>query len=298
MSLTLAIKSFRPNKTHVILAVALSIGGIAALSAKNYLIHEMETIESQHQSTMSEVIVAKKAVLAGELLTADNLAIRKVPSAYIPSTALDPEKFASIEGKLSAYELKSGDMIMQSSIANPKIPSFSTQLKSGRRAITVAVDEINSISGMLEPNDKIDLLVTIDQEGQKITQPVLQNVNILATGQQAHNARNSTHQDEVKSYDTITLDISPEEAELIISARETGKLTALLRNPSDKQTTSINYVPQKKMPSITASIPPMLEESIANTPKIARGIPVLYGNQAQNMNMENLQIANSNQKIK
>ena len=58
------------------------------------------------------------------------------------------------------------------------------KLTIGKRAITFPVDEINSISGMLQPGDKIDLIATIRQLNNDVTYPLLQDVQILATGTQ------------------------------------------------------------------------------------------------------------------
>src|SRR3546814_15321073 len=59
---------------------------------------------------------------------------------------------------------------------------FSNRLGQGRRAITMPVDVINSVSGLLEPGDLIDLYVSFEYRRKRITAPLLQGVMVLATG--------------------------------------------------------------------------------------------------------------------
>jgi pilus assembly protein CpaB len=115
-------------------------------------------------------------------------------------------------------------------LESKRASTFSARVASGRRAMSIAVDEISSISGMLEPGDSIDLMLTTDQKGKKLTFPVIQSVLVLAAGQRV----TTDSSGEKRSYSTITLDTTPEEARRLIIAREAGKLTALLRNPQDK----------------------------------------------------------------
>src|SRR5690606_18918337 len=134
------------------------------------------------------------------------------------------------KGRAVAFDVKAGEMLMWSQMEGEKVPTFSTRIEAGRRAITVAVDEINSISGLLEPGDLIDLLVTVDQQGEKVTVPLLQGVRVMATGQRSVDDPKSG---ERRMYSTVTLNTDPLQAQNVVLAREAGRITALLRNPQD-----------------------------------------------------------------
>jgi pilus assembly protein CpaB len=96
----------------------------------------------------------------------------------------------------------------------------------------VPVDEVNSISGMLQPGDRIDLMVSARKDNKAYMFPLLQNVAVLATGSQAVPAGDGKDGGR-RSYTTITLDASPQDAQRVLAAREIGKLAALLRSPGD-----------------------------------------------------------------
>jgi pilus assembly protein CpaB len=220
------------NKTWLSLGVALSIGLLTALAARSFLSHQMEAMAESNKRETVDILVAKTEVAAGSKLSKENLAVRKIPVDFAQSGAVRPEDFARIDGKAIAFNLRSGEMLMWSQMEAQRAPTFSARLPPGRRAITVVVDEINSISGMLEPGDLIDLMFAVEQNGQKLVLPLLQSMQIMATGQRVVDDPKSG---EKAQFATVTLNATPEQAKNIIIARETGKLTALLRNPNDKE---------------------------------------------------------------
>lgn len=257
-----SLSSIKFGKTTMALCIALLIGLLAAWGARSYLAQRVEALEAKSQGKTVQVIVAKTDLGKGAKLSSSTLALRAVPIEFAHSSALKPEDFQAIDGQTLAFGAKSGEIIFWGLIEGKKVPTFSARVEPGRRAITVPVDEINSISGMLEPGDLIDLMLTIDQNGKKATIALLQSVQIMATGQRSVDDPKSG---ERRSYTTVTLNTAVQDAQKVIVARESGRLTALLRNPADK--TPIQHAPggafnQQIMPTDTG---------------LTREIPVLYG---------------------
>lgn len=264
------------NKKWVSLGVALSIGLLTALAARSFLSHQIEAIAENNKRGTVDIVVAKTEVAAGSRLGKENLAVRKIPLDFAQSGAVRPEDFARIDGKAIAYNLRSGEMIMWSQMETQRAPTFSARLAPGQRAITVVVDEINSISGMLEPGDLIDLMFAVDRNGQKVVLPLLQSVQVMATGQRSVDDPKSG---ERAQYATVTLNATPEQAKNIIVARETGKLTALLRNPNDKEPIGNKSL---DLASLFGS------GRVAH--HVAQGVPVLYGGSGMKLPPEALRL--------
>jgi pilus assembly protein CpaB len=254
----------KPGKTWIVLGVSIVIGIAAALVARGYLSGRMAEIEAGAKGRTTGVVVAKKDLPKGIRLSGENAAVRMIPVDYAHSNAITPEEFDRVDGNTLAYPLKSGEMILRGVLEGKKAPTFSARIQEGRRAITVPVDEINSISGMLEPGDIVDLMITVDQKGKKITFPLLQTVPVMATGQRS---TDDPKTGERRSYTTVTLDTTPEAAQNIIVAREVGKITALLRNPHDTQ----------PIPHAHGDLAALLRTKDSSVPGAERKIPVLYG---------------------
>lgn len=257
------------NKTWIVLGAALAIGIAAAFASRSYLNTQVEAIEARGKHQTVEIVVAKTEIEKGSILSSQNLALRRIPVEYAHSGAVKPEDFQRVDGTAIAYAVRSGEMIMWSQMEGKRAPTFSARLLAGQRAITVVVDEINSISGMLEPGDLIDLMFTIDQSGRKAIVPLLQSVQVMATGQRSVDDPKSG---ERSQFATVTLNTTPDQAKSIIVARETGKLTALLRNPTDKQAIG------SKSFDLAALFGANHELSRATSS--VSGIPVLYGGNA------------------
>lgn len=277
MKLKLPARS-RVNKTWAVLGTALAIGLLAAVATRSFLSTQVAEIAARNQHQTISVVVAKTELAPHTVLSNANLAVRKIPVAYAHSGAVLPADFERIDGGAIAFPVKPGEMIMWSQMAGKRAPTFSARLQSGQRGITVVVDEINSISGMLEPGDLIDLMFSMDQNGKKLVLPLLQGMQVMATGQRSVDDPKSG---ERTQFATVTLDATPDQARNIIIARESGKLTALLRNPSDKH---IIGNQRYDLAALFGAQP------VARPPRQATGIPVLYGGSGARFPPEALQL--------
>lgn len=269
------LPAFRPNKTWLALGAALGIGIVAAVVARSYLSNRLAEIDAHNRGKMVSVIVAKKELGKGDRISEDTVAVRPIPLDYVHSQAIPPDNFDRVEGQPLAFPVKPGEMILWSLLEGKKVPTFSTRVAAGHRAITVPVDEINSISGMLEPGDMVDLIATVDRGERKYTFVLLQSIPVLATGQRSLDDPKSG---ERRLYSTVTLDATPEEAQKIIRGRESGKLTALLRNPHDKAA-----LPTTDIAALFAGDAPAAAEG--------GGVPVLYGGRSGALPPEGLRLS-------
>lgn len=224
------------NRSWLLLGVALVLGGLSAYGVKRYIERHVEDIEARSRlQRMVKVVVPKEDLPKGAVLDATKVAVREMPSDWAHSNALTPEQFERVEGQQLAYPVARGEMLMWSLLEGQRAASFSARLPSGQRAITVPVDEVNSISGLLQPGDRIDLMVSAKRDSKTFLFPLLQNVTVLATGAQAIPVAGWDGKEGSKrSFTTVTLEASPDDARRVLAAREVGKLAAMLRAPGDK----------------------------------------------------------------
>jgi pilus assembly protein CpaB len=258
-------------RSWLILGAAIGIGLLAALAARHFLAQQVEAIEAKNKGQQVQQVVAKVALRKGDPINSDTVAVRPIPAEYAHDTALTPDEFDRFNGSTLAYPVRPGEIIVWAMLEGQRAPTFSARVVQGRRAITFPVDEINSISGMLEPGDQIDLMLSTEINGRTRTLPIVQSLNVMATGQRVDE---DTPGNEKRQYSTVTVDTSIEQAQILIAARGKGKLTALLRNPKDQQA----------MASDNAEIMAVLGLSERLTPKASkniRSVPVLYGGRSQ-----------------
>jgi pilus assembly protein CpaB len=262
------MKKFAINRSMVLLVAALAMGGLSAFGVKRYIEGQMAEIEARSKSGKTmRVLVPKDDLPKGAELSDKAVAVREVPAEWGHSNAITPQQFDRVEHQKLAYPAARGEMLLWSMLEGQRAPSFSARLPNGLRAITVQVDEVNSISGMLQPGDKIDLMASARKDNRAVMFPLMQNVTVLATGSQAVPASESKEGGR-RTYSTITLEASPQDAQRVLAAREVGKIAALLRSPGD---TAQAYTQRRDALSLLG-----LGDS---QPTIAgdRSVPVLYG---------------------
>lgn len=267
-------RSLKPSKTWIVLGASLGIGLLAALGARSYLTGRVAELEAKARGRNLQVVVASRDVDKGTKISTETVSVRSMPQEFVHSSAVGPEQFDRIDGQALAFPLKGGEPILWSLLEPQKPPTFSTRVATGRRAITVPVDEINSISGLLEPGDLIDLMLTVDQKGRKVTVPLIQGVRVMATGQRQANDPKSG---ERRTFTTVTLDTDPTQARNIIVARDAGRIVALLRNPQDDAGARFN---DRDLAALLG------EASRAG----AQEIPVLYGGRGAKLPPEALNL--------
>jgi pilus assembly protein CpaB len=130
--------------------------------------------------------------------------------------------------------LKGGEPVLRSHLAKDIGAGFSSQLAEGMRALTFAVDEEASISGMLAPGDRIDIFFTTSAGNESVTLPMLVNVPVIATGvRTTTNAGYLADSRAMVQFNNVTVSVTPEDAAKITLAQDAGKITVALRQPGD-----------------------------------------------------------------
>lgn len=223
------------NRSMLILAFALLAGLLAAWAARQHIQGRVLQLEAQARVPTVQRIVAAHDLPVGTRLGNDHLAVRDFPETLVPGESLAPAHYTRLTGQVLRGALRAGDPILPVHTFVPQREAFSSQIGLGRRAITMPVDRINSVSGLLEPGDLIDLYVSFEYQRRMITAPLLQGVLVLATDTRTRDDAQDAADD--PGYTTVTLDASPEDAVKLVAARHSGSITAVLRPVNDSQAT-------------------------------------------------------------
>jgi pilus assembly protein CpaB len=232
------------DRKNLLLAIAGGVLGVAASLLAYFYLEKAETqIQEKAQAEQSRnlvgVVVAKADLAAGATVGDDNMAIRQVPKDYVyPETVL-PDGFDKARGQALLKPLGKGQPLLLAYLSESGASGLSDKLKEGRRAVSINVDEVSSMNGLIAPGDRIDLLIGSRNNLGAIITPLLQDVKVLATGSQFAPRTNAGGDDKFGlRYATLTLDVTPEESERIVLARASGTLTAVLRGRGDNTRTA------------------------------------------------------------
>ena len=261
----------KPSRNALLMLAAILAGLAAAWFARRYIQDHIRALDEQAKVRTVSRIVADLDLPEGLRLERLHLAVMQVPASWVPSGSIAPDDVQSIEGKVVTTALRKGDIVLRANLASQKHQAFSQKVRPGRRAVTMPVDAINSVSGMLVPGDLIDLYVSFEYRRKRITAPLLQGVLVLATGDESQRGSTADDSAQVTNFSTVTLDTSPEEAARLVAARQAGTITALLRHPDDAKASN---------KGVQGDLATML--GIAKSQPVSRTRPaVVYGNQPQ-----------------
>ena len=244
-------------KRQVVLIISLVAGLIAALLTRTYLTVKENEIRAEKERLIKkygtiEVITFKRDVPSGTVLSKADIEPRLAPALGLRGQAVTDE--ADVLGRKIIVGHKAREVVFWSDVegGDPRAKGLSADVKRQMRAMSINVNGAASVSGMIKPNDHVDVIGTFNfpddegkiKRGDPVTCTILQNVLVLATGKDT----SKTQSRELgmvggSNYSTVTLEVSPREAEMLAFAEQIkGRLILTLRNRND--TSSEKELPQ------------------------------------------------------
>jgi pilus assembly protein CpaB len=255
------------------LLIALALGLMAGLIAWSAIKAREKKVKDRWQTV--NVLCAKVDIPEGAELDAEMIAVKEIPTRFVTESFIKVDEESSLKqespvGQRVMVPLKAGDPILVSHFAAAREADFSTMINPKGRAVTIDVQEKNAVGLWVRPNDHVDVIGSFrDPESQaQKTVTLLQNVVVLATGRITANTNYVP--EEEKKFQTVTLLVLPEEAEILTLAQEMGSLTLLLRNPDDLDYEEKRLVVDQKM-LLTGERANELQQKRYKTIQIIRG---------------------------
>src|SRR5260370_40563618 len=222
----------RNKRFFIVLTGALLFGVLAAFSVSRYL-----SSAQAFSKDLRRVVVARVAVPLGTKLVAEQLMVVQFSKESAPDGAFEsPEKLV---GRVAVTNLAVREPIIESRLApEGTAGGLSAIIPEGYRAMTVKVDDVVGINGFIMPGTLVDVVVvmtpqeaTAGQAAGPISKIVLQNIKVLANGQNIDKPENQRDANSVKA---VTLLVTPEQAEKLALAASEGKLKLVMRNSIDQ----------------------------------------------------------------
>lgn len=250
----------------VLFLIAAVLAALVASAAYHYLQQReaamREELAAKGTSNAVQrvaVVVPRVDVEAGSALQGDIFVSRNVEADLVyPDTVLADE-FSALEGQKLARPLLRGRPLRLQDLVAPEIRDVSTILPPGKRAVTIEIDNINSIAQTLRANHRIDLFLltkapskepgsagNVTEQEQEHATLYMQDMVVLATGidffdvskppgdDATKMARPGEVQGRDRGYDTVTLLVTPAEAAKLMLGQKMGSFRVALRGQQDR----------------------------------------------------------------
>lgn len=222
-----------PLKRGALLAIgAVAAGGAGVWFGDRHLERRAMELEQalREDHATRRIIVAGRDLAEDERLVEGNVALREVPATYVHDSAVAADGWGRLADARLRTDIAAGKAILESHLRERVETRLAATLSPGDRAITIPVSGGGDIAGLLTPGDRLDLMLTYREAGERQTVPLLDDVPILATGGQfTRDAEPAPGM----GYDDLTVAVSPVEAARITHALAIGEIRVVLRADSD-----------------------------------------------------------------
>jgi pilus assembly protein CpaB len=220
----------RRSTNLAILVVAVILGGVAAFLARSWL--QNHSARTDAQKTVS-ILVANETLAFGAPIGAKDVREIAWPAQSSPEGAFANFTELVKDGRrITLSPFVRDEPIIASKVSAPdQRASLSTVIEKGKRAVTVAVDDVRGVAGFIFPGDFVDVALTRTDNTngpQSFSEVILQHVKVLAIDQSA--GQRQEHPTVAKA---VTVEVNPEQALRILLAANIGKLSLILRQPAE-----------------------------------------------------------------
>jgi pilus assembly protein CpaB len=224
----------------VVLAIALSAGGVAAYLASRSD-DKPQLAEPVAQLQTVDVLVAKSDIGLGQRVGPEDMQWQSWPAATASNSFIRRTDRADaaiqIAGSIARAPFLAGEPIRELKLVKANGSGFMAAiLPTGMRAISTEISPETGAGGFILPNDRVDVILSKrdknpDRSGPDIvnSEIILSNVRVLAIDQ----APKEKDGQNTAVGKTVTLELKPEQAETLARARQTGTLALALRSITD-----------------------------------------------------------------
>lgn len=261
----------RLPKGIIYIIMASLVGLLAMFTVDQYTTKKIRA----HIKPMGSVVIAASDIPPGTGLNSRVIKTVAWPKELIPPQAATSA--AELEGRVVKAEISQGELILLTKLAPwGTAAGLSGLVSVGKRAFTVRVDDVSGVAGFIHPGDQVDVLaeLPIPNSQEHFSKTIVQNVKVLTAGQ-VWEQKGDLKPTVVSA---VTLELTPEQGEVLNLASNQGKIRLALRNRAtmDNAVTSgvatsqlINRVDKIATPEVA---PTPKENKGARTVEVIKGL--------------------------
>jgi pilus assembly protein CpaB len=211
------------------LAGAVFFGLLSIYAAQIYLKNRVSQEISQQETN---VVIATTDIPIGTQIGDQQIAVVRYPRKLLPDKAM--VKLDEVRGRVTVTTIAAKTPVLDSQLAGigsqPGLPGVTP---AGMRAVSVRVDEASSVGGFVVPGTYVDVIAIMQPQidgAKQVSKVILQKVRVLAGGQKMQNAPDG----KAALVNTVTLEVTPNQAEKLKLAESEGRLQLSIRNATDQ----------------------------------------------------------------
>lgn len=218
------------NRIMVVVGIAVLLAVLASVGAYKFLSGQSRVAERARLQTVG-IVVAQVDIPLGSTINPNQLAVSPWPKESYPKDAIADPKV--VVGRVALRDFFRGEPVVESKLVplGKSTGLLSLKVPAGMRAFSIKVNEVVGVGGFIVPDSRVDVVVTTSpshQSQEKIAKIVLEDIRVLAVGQVIEQKENKP-----VTVNTVTLALTPEDAEKLALAGNDGIIQLVMRNFTD-----------------------------------------------------------------
>jgi pilus assembly protein CpaB len=218
------------NRIMVVVGIAVLLAVLASVGAYKFLSGQSRVAEQARLQTVG-IVVAQVDIPLGSTINMNQVVVSAWPKDNYPKDALADSKIAV--GRVALRDFFRGEPIVESKLVplGKSTGLLSLKVPAGMRAFSIKVNEVVGVGGFIVPDSRVDVVVTTpisSNSQEKIAKIVLEDIRVLAVGQVIEQKENKP-----VTVNTVTLALTPEDAEKLALAGNDGIIQLVMRSFAD-----------------------------------------------------------------
>lgn len=269
------------RKPANMLFLAMLIAGFGAALVYRYLNAQEAQLAAAREAAIRsastvDVVVAARTIDVGTKLQAEDLVVVNWPAEAEPDGAIASAD--AVVGKFARHNFVKFQPIARELLADQRSGLLPMLIDSGKRAMSVRVDKETGVSGFITPNSYVDVFATgtVTEGGnsgrEQRSKLILQNVKVMAIGKSIE-----LENDEPVEVPTVTLLVSPEDAEKLTLASQQKPVRLALRHFEDDGSVATPGMSMNQLLANTDHVPEAAVRVARTSRAVAPSMELLLG---------------------
>lgn len=195
---------------------------LAALFTAITVYFFLGSLKEASKVPMVPVVVSSMEIKENTEIKSDMVKIINIAESAVTPNVVT--KLEEVVGNIATRDIYTGEQIILQEVAKPgeSKQKLSYMIEAGQRAVSVKVDEVSGISGLIEPGNKVDVVVVYDESST--SEIILQDIVVLSTGMKLETEESAKSQ----AYETVTLSLDTNQILKLRAAEAKGEITMAL----------------------------------------------------------------------
>lgn len=216
-------------------------GALVIAAGATYAVYRtVRDNEASARIQTSPVVVAARDMPEGTIIDRVALIVAQWPTTTVP-----PGTFASVDsvaGRIARVPIFNGEPIVPGRLAPMGTgPGLEVKITPGKRAMSFRVNDVSSIAGLIQPNSRVDILLSLNESAEiqrRTAITFMSNMRVLAMGSTPQRAEDG--RPIIAS--VATIEVTNEEAEILLMAQSLGAIQLVLRGYGDPDSVATSGV--------------------------------------------------------